>query len=443
MASTELAPIAQECIGYLQDLIRMNTVNPPGDEITAAQYLKGIFDREGIASEVFEPAPGRGSIVARIKGDGSQRPLLLLSHLDVVPAQAKDWAHDPFCGELINGEVWGRGSLDCKNATATWLAIMLRIKRLGLVPSRDIIFAATADEEMGGVLGVKWLAENKWDLIDAEYCLNEGGGGPISLAGRQYYTYQTGEKSVCSFRLTAKGTAGHASVPLSDNPVVVLAEAIAKLGRAKLPVHITPTVTSFINALAAVQPEPIRVQLLRLLDPTLPEATLNQIVGPQAPEFNAMLRNTATPTMLRAGEKTNVIPGEASCNVDGRILPGMTAADLESQVRAIIGNQIELEANRTGTPTESDPRTPLADAIARALATHVPGTTVIPFLVPGATDARYLRPNGMIVYGFVPSLPEVDTRSVHGINERLPVSSFAFGVRVSWDVIADIASLKA
>lgn len=442
MASTDINTITQECIGHLQDLIRMNTVNPPGNELPAAQYLKAIFDREGIPAEVFEPAPGRGSVVARLKGDGSQRPLLLLSHLDVVPAQAKDWAHDPFGGELINGEVWGRGTLDCKHASATWLAIMLRIKRLGLTPTRDIIFAATADEEAGGTWGAKWLAENKWELIDAEYCFNEGGGGPVNLAGKQYYTYQSGEKSTCWFRLTAKGTAGHASVPTADNPVVVLSEAVAKLGRAKFPIHITPTVTSFVNALAAVQTEPVKAMLMKLLDPNQAETVLSQGLGGQANEFSAMLRNTATPTILRAGEKTNVIPSEASCDVDGRILPGQTGADLERSVRAVVGDAVTVELARSGTPTESDPRTPFAAAITRAFATHAPEATVVPFLVPGATDARFLRPRGMVVYGFVPSLPEVDGKSVHGVNERIPVSSFAFGVKVSWDVIADMASLK-
>ncbi|MGE5560575.1 MAG: M20/M25/M40 family metallo-hydrolase [Chloroflexota bacterium] len=445
MARTDLPGIIDESVEHLRQLVRFRTVNPPGEETQAARYLKEVFEREGIPAEVVEPQAGRGSVVARLQGDGRQRPLLLLSHIDVVPAVAKDWAHDPFGAELINGEVWGRGTQDCKNAAATWLAIMIRIKRLGLTPSRDIIFAATADEEMGGVFGARWLAENRWDLIDAEYCLNEGGGGAVSLGNKLYYTYQTGEKSVCWFRLTAKGTAGHASVPLPDNPVVVLAETVGKLGRARLPLHITPTVTDFVKGLAAAQPESQRELLLRILDPSQTEAVLAKAVGggQHVNDFNAMLRNTATPTILRAGEKTNVIPSEAICDVDGRILPGQTADDLIREIRAVIGDAVQVEFNRTGTPTESDPRTPLADAITRAIARHAPEASVVPFLVPGATDARYLRPRGMTVYGFVPTLPDVDAKTVHGVNERLPVSSFAFGVKVTWDVVAELARLDA
>lgn len=444
LASADLQSIINECVEHLRQLVRFRTVNPPGEETEAAKYLKSVFDREGIPAEVFESQPGRGSVVARLKGDGRQRPLLLLSHLDVVPAVAKDWAHDPFGAELINGEIWGRGTQDCKNASATWLAIMLRCKRLGVTPSRDIIFAATADEEMGGVFGAKWLADNKWDLIDAEYCLNEGGGGAVTLGNQQYFTYQTGEKSVCWFRLVAKGTAGHASVPLPDNAVVVLAETVAKLGRARLPIHITPTMTDFVNGLAAAQPEASRAVLRRILDPNQTEQVLAQAVGSgHVHDFNAMLRNTATPTILRAGEKTNVIPSEAVCDVDGRILPGQTAEDLAREVRAVIGDAVQVEFSRTGTPTESQPRTALADAIAKAISKHSPRSTVVPFLVPGATDARYLRPRGMTVYGFVPTLPEVDAKTVHGVNERLPVSSFAFGVKVTWDVISDLAGIMA
>jgi len=444
LSKADLQSIVGESVEHLRQLVRFKTINPPGEETQAAKYLKEVFDREGIPAEICEPQPGRGSIVARIAGDGRERPLLLLSHLDVVPAVAKDWAHDPFGGELINDEIWGRGTQDCKNVAATWLAVMLRIKRLGLTPARDIIFAATADEEMGGVFGVKWLAENKWDLIDAQYCLNEGGGNALRLGGKQYFTYQTGEKSVCWFRLTARGTAGHASVPLPDNPVVVLSETVAKLGRARLPIHITPTVTDFVRGLAAAQPEPRRAALLNILDPSRADRALVEAVGEQhVNDFSAMLRNTATPTILRAGEKTNVIPAEAVCDVDGRILPGQTADDLEREIRAVIGDAVAMEFSRTGVPTESDPRTPLADAIVKALAKHSPDSAVVPYLVPGATDARYLRPRGMIVYGFVPTLPEVDVKSVHGINERLPVRSFAFGIQVAWDVVAALARLPA
>ncbi|MEW6723320.1 MAG: M20/M25/M40 family metallo-hydrolase [Bacillota bacterium] len=427
---------------YLSELIKIDTTNPPGNEIAAAKFIKDIFEAFGQESEIVEPAPGRGSIVARMKGSGEKRPLLLLSHLDVVTAEAKDWAHPPFCGEIIDGEIWGRGALDCKNVAVLWLVTMLHMKQKGVVPKRDIIFAATADEEAGGIWGVKWLVENRPELVDAEYCLNEGGGGAMKLGDVTYYTYQTGEKNTAWFQMTARGTAGHASVPIPDNSVVKLAQAITKLGAAKLPIHITDTVRAFVNGLAEAQPAD-RAQLLRaILDPARTEQvlSLSPLEGHQLHSFNAMLRNTATPTILRAGEKTNVIPGEAHCQVDGRILPGQTADDLEREVREVVGDLVDIEINRAGTATESDPDTELAAAIQKALGIHAAGTRVVPFLVTGATDARFLRPRGMTVYGFAPMLPDVDARTVHGVNERLSLGSLEFGLKVVWDVIMELVS---
>ncbi|MCL4424254.1 MAG: M20/M25/M40 family metallo-hydrolase, partial [Firmicutes bacterium] len=239
----------QEATGHLSRLIQFDTTNPAGNELPAAHYLAEVLRSEGLEPVVVEPAPGRGSVIARLKGTGEKPPLLLLSHLDVVPAVREGWRRDPFGGEVADGEIWGRGALDCKGLTAAWLELVLLLKRTGHPLQRDVIFAATADEEMGGTWGVKWLSENRFDLIQAEYALNEGGGSAFRIGQQTYYTYQTAEKAICWVRLRARGTGGHASIPLPDNALVYLAKAISALGTRRLPVHVTPTTPDFINAL--------------------------------------------------------------------------------------------------------------------------------------------------------------------------------------------------
>ncbi|MDQ7793205.1 MAG: M20/M25/M40 family metallo-hydrolase [bacterium] len=439
-----IGPALNETIGYLQDLIRIDTTNPPGNESAAARYLAERLAAEGVAAEVVEPAPGRGSVVARLRAEGS-RPedaLLLLSHLDVVPAEPAGWRRDPFGGELVDGEVWGRGALDTKSLTALWLTLFLKIKREKLPLRRDLIFAATADEEMGGALGVRWLVENRPELLEAGWCLNEGGGFAVELGGVTYYPFQSAEKSPCWMTLRVRGTPGHASMPRRDNAVVRLAEAVARIGRARLPFHLTGTARLFVEGLAAVQEEPMAGLIRSLLDPERADAVLDGLPDDNlAAMLRAMLRNTASPTVLRAGEKTNVIPSIAEAQVDCRILPGQTPASIRRELLAALegGPEVELELGLSGEPTESPVETELAASIERALARHSPGAHPVPFLVPGATDSRFLRPRGVVCYGFAPTLPDVDIRLIHGHNERIGVNTLDFALAVLADVLAGFA----
>ncbi len=425
---------------HLQNLIRIDTTNPPGGETAACRYIADVLDRAGIEHRIYEPEPGRGSIVARLRGDGSARPLLLLSHLDVVPAEPEEWSRDPFGGELAEGEVWGRGALDCKGAVALWLTVLLRAKEEGLRLKRDIIFAATADEEAGGSLGVGWLVENHPEELDAEYCLNEGGGASMVLGGRTFFTYQTAEKGICWLRLRARGVGGHASVPHGENAVVRLAEAVARLGRSSLPVHLTETPERFLRGIAE--------GLGRDLDLSDPVRQARALAGDeyQALTFLAMLRNTACPTVLRAGSKTNVIPSGAEADVDCRLLPGQGPEDVLREVREVLGAEVlehlELEVVRSGQPNWSSADTELAAVIGEVLEQKRPGSVLVPLLVPGATDARYLRSRGTTVYGFVPTLPDVDERSVHGVNERISLASLAFGLEVGWEVVRRMTGVE-
>jgi acetylornithine deacetylase/succinyl-diaminopimelate desuccinylase-like protein len=443
--SIDWAGPAREAARHLSCLVRLDTTNPPGNETAAARYVAGVLEAEGIGAQVLEPAPGRGSVIARVAGTGNKPAVLLLSHLDVVPATAAEWSADPFSGETRDGAVWGRGSLDCKGLTALWLTLIIHARRTGARFPRDLILAATADEEAGGSWGVRWLVENHFDLIDAPFCLNEGGGMTIQLNNRTYMTYQNSEKSVCWLKLQARGPAGHASIPIDENAVVLLAEAIAALGRTPLPVHLTETARGYIMGMAAAQPEPIRSGLGALLDErTAAEAVAALPIEPfYRNVLSAMLRNTASPTILRAGDKTNVIPSTASAEVDCRILPGQTPDSLRGEIAAILERalgpkgvaRLEIEFPRSSLPTESPAQTEMTADIKAAVARHCPEAHLIPLMATGATDARYLRPKGMTVYGFWPLPPGVDVRGVHGVDERLPIPALEFGLKVLWDVL--------
>ncbi len=441
----DIVTALREATVFLQRLIQFDTTNPPGNETACARYIAEVLGKEGIPCEVIESGPGRGNAIARLRGNGAKRPLLLLSHLDVVPAVAADWKHPPFGGEVIDGEIWGRGSLDTKNLTAVWMAIILQVKRLGRPLTRDLVFAATADEEMGGTYGVKWLVDNRPELLDCEFALNEGGGMGMDLGGKIIFVYQTAEKGICWTRVTARGTAGHASMPHRDNPVVHLAAALHKIGTTPLPIHVTDTFRLFIERTAEHLPERLGRTFKLLLEPEAQEAALGVVSDEfQANTIRAMFRNTAAPTMVKGSDKTNVIPQTATAEVDCRILPGQTSETLLAELREVLGlkgepgEKVELSLDRTSLATESPPDTPLAQALGRALAKHAPEAGLVPYLVPGGTDGRFLRPKGVVCYGFAPTLPGTDERSVHGINERIPLSSLEFALKVLWDAVGEM-----
>ncbi len=425
----------------LKNLVAIDTTNPPGNESEAVTYLASIFESEGIEYETAEPAPGRGSIVARIRGNGSARPLMLLGHLDVVTAQAEDWTHHPFSATESDGAIWGRGTIDMKGLLATWLTLMFKYKREQRVFPRDIVFAATADEEAGGHLGLAWLAKNRPDLVDCEWALNEGGGNSFTLGGKTFVTYQSGEKAGCPVKLVTRGTAGHASIPTPDNPVHKLAAALTALQRAALPEHMTDTVRAFLSevseGLGGSQGTAISMAVrmgqvskaieLAVRDPFLQAG------------LQAMLRNTAVPTMLSASTKLNVIPGEAFAELDCRILPGQSRESLLRELEGALPGDVELVNERCGQPSESPPDSPLSTIIRDAVKVHLPEACVVPFLSPGATDARYLRPRGTLVYGFAPMLPGEKVNLAHGVDERISLRSLGFGLRVLDDVVSTAA----
>lgn len=431
--------IIPEVTMILQDLIRFNTTNPPGNETPCLEHIAQILKRDDIDSMILESAPGRGNLVARLKGDGSLPPLLLMGHVDVVPAEADKWEHPPFSGDLIDGIVWGRGATDMKQMVAMELMVFLLLKRENVPLKRDVIFMANADEETGGRMGAGWVAQNHPDLIRAEYAINEGGPTSIVIDGKVFFVCSTAEKGSARFTLRGRGQPGHASQPHQHNAILPLSKAMAKLIETPLPLRVTKSARAQIQAMARHVNDGQRENLLGLLDEATYEKSLAALplAEPQKRRLNAAMRNTAVPTILKAGSKINVIPAEAECQVDCRILPGTTRESLEQELRAVIGNQVEIEFGPIYPALESDPDSPLFETIRQVIEKHEPGATLVPGLITGGTDAKSVTTLGTKVLGFVPMRYEGPSMTglAHAHNERISVANLDFGTRVLYDVV--------
>ena len=434
--------IKEEAVRHLQALLRINTTNPPGNERPAAEYLAEVLQSEGYEPVVLDSAPSRGNVVARFKGSGEIPPLLLLSHLDVVPAEPENWEHDPFSGEVVDGMVWGRGALDMKSIVVMQLMTMLLLKRSDVALKQDVIFAATADEEAGGIYGAGFLVDNHPELIRAEYALSEFGGFSVELGRKRIYLCQVAEKGICWMRLRARGTPGHGSMPHSDNAVVKLARAVEHLGRACLPLHRTEAVVAMVEGMARALGGVKGAALRLLLSPTFGSLALSLFIRDlrMRDYFRALLHNTVSPTVLRAGGKTNVIPSQAEAELDGRILPGQDLKSFKKELLKIISPDFELEPLVIAPPLETSYRTPLFEAFRRGLRGYDPDCAVVPMMMSGGTDAKHLARLKIPCYGFSPMrLPrEMDFLGmIHGHNERIPIDALAFGVQSLYQVVLD------
>ena len=437
--------VGEETIARTRDLLRLDTRNPPGNEIRAAQYLRDLFAAEGISGEIVGPGSDRATFVARLKGDGSAPPLLLMSHTDVVAVEPEKWTHDPFSGDIADGFLYGRGALDMKQMVTMEAMTMLLLKRAGVKLKRDVIYMAAADEECGGHAGAGWVVEHRPDLIQAEYALNEGGGSGLEINGRRYYPVQTAEKGTVRFRIRTQGKPGHGSVPHPDNAILKLAAILAKLTPGLLPVHFTQTARAYFAGLAATQPPDVAQALHQVL---ANEATADAAIDRLPVEVSlrqrmrAMLRNTVTPTMLQAGSQINVIPSVAEASVDGRNLPGWTPQMVLEELRAAIGSEAEIDFLDPSTPLEADLHSPLFSVIKDVLKEHDPEATPIPFLLTGGTDAKHVTQLGTKVYGFVPGLyaGAEEGRRVHSHDERISTRSLQWGMRVLYEVVERFAS---
>jgi len=443
MPITNWPDVTAETIRHLQALLRLDTTNPPGNETLAAEYLAGVLRAEGIEPLVLESAPGRGNVIARLKGTGQAAPVLLYSHTDVVPAEPAFWSHPPFAAEIADGFVWGRGAADMKDTVAEQLMVMLLLKRQGLPLGRDVIFAATADEEIGGVngFGVSWLAKYHADLLRAEFGLSEVGGYNIEFAGRRVYLVQVAEKGTCWLRVRAHGRPGHGSLPHTDNAVLHLARQLNRLGSDGMPYHLTPPAASFLEAASRAAGGDLGQQLLGLRSAVEAERAFQMELADHEmrPLLYAMLHNTATPTGLTAGIKTNVIPATAEAVIDGRTLPGTSTDEFLAEIRAVMGDKLDYEVTMATPPIEAPTDTALFRLMAETLMAHDPkAVAVLPYMMSAATDAKYLAPLGIPTYGFAPlQLPPgmALMEMFHAHDERAPVDGLGWGVRVLYEVV--------
>jgi acetylornithine deacetylase/succinyl-diaminopimelate desuccinylase-like protein len=427
-----------EVVELCRDLIRIDTSNHfdgsgPGER-HAAEYVAHRLDEVGIGCTILEPAPGRTSVVARIAGRDRSRPALLLhGHLDVVPADPHDWSVAPFAGEIHDGFLWGRGAVDMKNMNAMILAAIRRLARSGELPARDIVLAFLADEEAGGALGSRWLAEHHRDLLeDCDQAVSEIGGFSVDLSGpvaeQRVYLVETARKGVAWLRLRARGTGGHGSMITKDNAAVRLAAALTRLADHDWPIDLTPTtarMTAEVKNLSGI--DAVRDDL-----DTTPLAPVAGLVA-------SSLRNVANPTVLRAGDTVNVIPSEAQALVDGRFVPGRGQKFLR-EIAGIVGPGIEIETVDYTASAESPPEGSLIDAMHRALRAEDSAATVVPYCSSASTDNASFAPLGIEGYGFVPlRLPAgFDfARMFHGTDERVPLSSLRFGARSLYRFLTD------
>ncbi len=450
-----------DLVTMLRDLIRIPSVNPPPDdagdgELRAARYVAGVLEHAGLRAEVVEPFAGRGSVGARLRGDGSGgEPLLLLTHLDVVPAPGDGWTHDPFAGDVADGYVWGRGAVDMKGTAAMQLAVVCLLaeqaRSAGRDPAsdpipgltRDVLFAGTADEEAGGHAGIGWLVDHRPDWLLAAGALTEAGGISLDLAGRRLYPIQVAEKGFAVYRIVIRGAWGHGSMPRPDNALVLAAEAVRRLAEPG-PVRVTPVMARFLDGAASAL-DGDAARLLRGIgapDASAGDLALDALCDPMyARAMRALLRDTVSPDMLHAGTKYNVIPGEAELIVDCRLLPETDEPAMRADVERRLGDLLdrcEIDLVIYGPPVESPVGTPLYELLEATILAHDPRGVPLPGMPPFATDAKHLARLGVPTYGFSPLRLEPGERFLerfHGVDERVGIDALRWGLPVLYDAV--------
>jgi acetylornithine deacetylase/succinyl-diaminopimelate desuccinylase-like protein len=414
--------LREEVTALLQALLRANTVNPPGNETIVAELLRDYLEQSGIPCELVGRSPDRLNLVARLPG-GDGPSLAMLAHTDTVRADAEEWARDPWSGDLVDGEIWGRGALDMKSQVAASAVAFASLWREGFRPAGDLILALTADEEVNEDYGLAWLVREHPELVRADYSINEGGGERCVFGGKAYYLCAVGEKMSAPFRVHVRGRSGHASVPaIADNALVKAAPMIEALGRYEPPQALIPEVERFLEiVLGEVPPLAVALDRARELHPLAAE-----LVEP-------LLSFTLSPTLIEASKQRNVIPATCVVTVDCRLPPGMTPEDVDPLVRAAIGpGDYELEWYERDGGTRSPMETPLWSALESWVGELEPGAKLVPLVCAGFTDSHWMRQAfGTISYGFFPQKamdPELAARLIHSADERIPVDDLELGV---------------
>ncbi|MGH9967401.1 MAG: M20/M25/M40 family metallo-hydrolase [Pyrinomonadaceae bacterium] len=427
-------------VDLMRQYLRINTSNPPGNEIEAAKFFKAIFDKEGIQNEIFEYKPGRANIIARLKGNGSKRPIILLSHMDVVTADTAAWRVDPFLAEIKEGSIYGRGALDMKGEGLLHLMTMIILARERPALSRDIVFLATADEEVKDE-GSIWMIANKSDLFrDAEYLLTEGGDNLLADGQVKYVGIDVAEKAPFWLQLTAKGQPGHGSRPISDSAPNQLVRAMSRVVAYNPPIKLLPAVEKFFKDIAPLQPEPLRSKFVAIRE-SLKDPVFVQELSSQR-EYGFLLRNTISLTMMSGSKQTNVIPNLATCNLDVRLLPGEKPEEFLAELKKVIADpSIQIEnVNTLKPPNTSAINTELFEIITRVTKVHHPEALITTKMLSGYTESQLYRQLGIISYGWAPIYTTAEeNEGVHGNNERISVKNVRDGTREFYEVVSQIA----
>jgi len=443
--SADTAALSREALVWLAQLIQINTTNPPGNEQAAAKYIAGILEKEGITPELLEVAPGRSAVVARLRSSAISDPsraLLLVAHMDVVGAERARWSVDPFGAVMKDGYIYGRGAIDDKSMLAANLATFVALKRSNARLNRDVIFLATTDEEAGGEAGIKLLIARNWDKFAAGYAINEGGEVVAKNGKLQYVAVQASEKVSVNVAVIAKGPSGHASLPTKDNAVVHLAAAVAKIGSYSAPVHFTAVVRRYFEGLAAVSDDEI-AKWLRSLESSDRGEHAQRVVSEANPEWGAMMHDTIAPTMLSAGVRANVIPGEARAMLNIRLLPGDTIDVLLGALTKLVNDpqvRFEVQPNSGLAAPNSSLESDFYGVINKVASQDFGGVPVLPYQSPWATDSSQLRLHNVQAYGLWPfPLTDADLKRMHGDDERIPVASFNKGIEVLLHIVSEFA----
>jgi acetylornithine deacetylase/succinyl-diaminopimelate desuccinylase-like protein len=423
-------------VELLQELIRFDTTNPPGNEAACIGFLQRQLEEAGCETQVYEQAPGRPNLVSRIAG-GDAPPLLLYGHVDVVTTAGQPWTHPPFEGRVDDGYVWGRGALDMKGGVAMLVQAFLRAQREGVELPGDLVLVVLSDEENGGNLGAKFMVEEQRDLFAGmRYALGEFGGFSLPIGGKRFYPIQVAEKQICWLKATVRGPAGHGAMVHRGGTVARLGKLLRDLDRKRLPVHVTPVVREFVERVAAELPRKEATVLRSLLKPRLTDAAL-KLMGERGASIEPMLRNTVNATIVRGGEKINVVPNAIELELDGRALPGFTPDDVIGELQAVVGPDVELELVRHD-PGPAEPDLGLFDTLAEVLRELDPEGIPVPLLQIGVTDGRFLAQAGIQTYGFLPMrLPEgfEFAKLIHNADERIPVDALDFGAEAVWRAV--------
>lgn len=437
MAATDPQAIQERPAELLRDLLRFETTNPPGNERPCIAYIEDLLRAAGCETRLVSRDPERPNLVARLPGAGSAPPLLLYGHIDVVTTAGQRWTHAPFAGELVDDLVWGRGALDMKGGVAMLVAAFLRAKAAGLEPAGDVVLAVLVDEEAGGNFGARFLVENHAELFAGiKHAIGEFGGFTIEIGGKRFYPIQVAEKQACWLKATLRGPGGHGSQVMRGGAMASLAEMLRKLDRGRLPVHVTPVVRETIEAVARNLGFPQGAVLRAMLRPRVTDRVLD-LLGERGRIFEPLVHNTVNAVMVKGGAQINVIPSEIEVSLDGRVLPGFGAADLIGELRALVGDDPEIEV-LLFDPYPAEPDMELFETLAQILRDADPHGTPVPMVLSAVTDGRFFARLGIQTYGFLPmQLPAgLDfTRLIHGADERVPAAAIEFGTAAVYEAL--------